>query len=61
MQKYVVKLARTKFVEITVDAKDKEEAKRKVMEGEYKKEDVLEDEYFLPSTDWEVTTVKLKE
>ena len=59
MSKYVVKQKKEKFVEITVEAKNKKEAIKKVEGGEYDpSSDVLEDEYLLPSSDWETIEVR---
>lgn len=58
MKKYVVKQKKEKYIEVTIEAKNKEEAKRKVEEEEYRLSDVLEDEYLLPSSDWETISVE---
>jgi len=60
MKKYKVKLAKTKFVEVKVNANNKKEAIEKALERNYF--EVLEDEYFLPSTEWEaIETRKINE
>lgn len=55
MKKYIVTQEQTKYVEVVVEAKNKREAEEKAFENEG---EVLEDEYFLPSTEWKTTSIK---
>ncbi len=55
--KYIVKQAKTKYVEIFLTAKNKEEAEQKAIEGDYDlADDVIEGEVFFP-TEWETVSI----
>jgi len=53
---YKVKFKKIKYMDIIVEAKNKKEAKRKAVEGEYK--EIIKDEFILPSTEWEIIKVE---
>lgn len=59
MTKYTIKQKKEKYVEITVEAKSDKKAQEMVDDGDYNPEtDVLEDEFLLPSSDWETIEIR---
>lgn len=58
--RYVVRLKKEKYVDVTVKAKSKKEAEDKAIEGDYDEDQVIEDEFLLPSSEWTVINVEKK-
>ena len=59
MAKFKVLLSKKHFVELTVEASDIDEARKKAFNDEY--ESALEDEEILPSTDYIVEDISLSD
>jgi len=58
MGKYFITQKREKYIRITIEAKNKKEALEKLDDGDYAAEDILEDEFLLPSSNWETIKVE---
>lgn len=58
MNTYIIKQKKEKYIETKIQAKSKQEALKKLEEGEFDSDDVLEDEFLLPSSDWDIVSIK---